>query len=119
MEEFYIQTSEMQEDYISFKSECECKTHDLKITFEKDPLSKEISLYLKDTMHVNEIIVYSYNHKSFFKRLMNRFRVAFNILFKGYFSFDYEFMFKNEKHVEQFMNYMNKVYNKIKQNKFN
>jgi hypothetical protein len=50
----------------------------------------------------------------FFKGLLSRIKIALKILFTGSYSFDYEFAFKGQNHVDEFMEYMNNAYDGIK-----
>lgn len=111
MEEKNVQTSLILSDYISFKTECDCFAHDLHVTFEKDSEFGCISLSMEDKMYIEE----QYDC-GFFKGIWNRFKIACKILFKGYHEFDYEFCFKGQKHVDEFMEYMNEAYREISKN---
>ena len=108
MKEQYIQTCVVSNDYISFKSECDCFAHDLHVTFEKDPEFNDISLTMEDKIFIEEQY-----ECGFFKRIWSRFKIACQILFKGYFEFDYGFCFKGKKHVDEFIKYMNDAYKEI------
>ena len=108
MKEQYITTSLIMKDYISFKSECRCMDHDLRVTFEKGVLN-HVSLTFEDKIYIIE----QYNI-SFLKRLWSRIKIVFKILFKGYCEFDYQFIFKDKNHVDEFMKYMNDSYDEIK-----
>lgn len=109
MKEQYIQTSLVTDDYISFKTECDCFAHDLHVTFEKNHEFNYISLSMEDKMFIEE----QYNC-GFFKGVWSRIKIACRILFKGYYEFNYEFCFKGQKHVDEFMKYMNEAYKEIK-----
>lgn len=108
MKEQYIQTCLVQDDYISFKTECDCFAHDLHVTFEKDSEFGCISLSMEDKMYIEEDY-----RGGFFKGLCSRIKIACKILFKGYYEFDYEFCFKGKEHVDEFMKYMNEAYEEI------
>lgn len=109
MKEQNIETSLILDDFISFKTECDCYAHDLHVTFKKDPEYNDLSLSMSDKMFIEE----QYNC-GFFKGVWSRIKIACQILFKGYYEFDYEFCFKGEKHVDEFMKYMNDAYKEIK-----
>ena len=51
MKEQYITTSLIMKDYISFKSECRCMDHDLRVTFEKGVLN-HVSLTFEDKIYI-------------------------------------------------------------------
>lgn len=104
----YIITSLVTDDYISFKSECDCFAHDLHVIFEKDKYGF-IGLTMEDQMYLDEDY-----EACFLKRIWKRFKVAWQILTKGYFEFDYQFGFKGSEHVEEFLKYMNDSYEEIK-----
>ena len=95
------------DDYISFKTECACFDHDMYIRIEKEEPSDMLVMSISDKMYIDEIYT-----KNFIKRLFYRIKVALKILFLGYHEFDYEFVFKNKEHIEDFINYLNKAYNK-------
>lgn len=111
IKEQHLQTSCVADDFISFKSECDCFAHDLKIIFEKDKDFDFVSLSFEDTMYFDE-----YTNGGFFSRIWFRIKMAFQFLFKGYVEFDYEFVFKNKDHIDEFMKYMNNSYKKINLN---
>ncbi len=109
MKEQFISTSLITKNFISFKTECSCFAHDLHVRFEKDDKINQTTLYMEDKMYIEE--PYSSN---IFKRLWWRIKIALKILFKGFYEFDYEFCFKGDKHVEEFMKYMNDAYEEMK-----
>lgn len=107
MKEQYIMTSYVTDDYISFKTECSCYAHDMHVTFNIDE-DNLISLSLEDKMYIDE-----YYDFPFFKRIWYRIKTVCQILFKGYFDFDYQFVFKGKEHIDEFMKYMNTAYKEI------
>ena len=105
-----VQTSLVQDDYISFKTECDCFAHDLKVTFEKD----SFGFY---NLRMNDNIFFEEDFSGgTFKRIYSRIKLSLTVLFRGYIEFDYEFVFKGKEHVEEFLDYMNEAYKEIRKN---
>ena len=123
MTETYIETSLDNVDkitgekYFSFKSECSCFSHDLKIQLESNNLNddkngkKIIEMTFYDDVWIGEDFdLYS---KSFLKRILFRLKLAWKCLFKDGFEVEHGFVFKGEKHLRQFQKYFNERANTI------
>ena len=90
-------------DYLDFKSECQCGAHDLHVTIERDAEGGFVSLGLYDGVYlVNQL-----EDAPWYKRLWNRIRIACKVLFQGQCEIDYEFVFKNQEHIKEFVEFLN------------
>lgn len=106
----YIQKGTEMENYISFKTECGCFAHDLSVHFERNEKDKNIELVLYDQVYFEEQCDQSC---SLFKRFLSRLKLAWKCLFDGYFQVEHGFVFKNNDHVKQFIDYINHCYDKF------
>ena len=110
MKDSYFQTSLKLNDYISFKTECDCYTHDLTVILEKFEYdNSQIQLSLYDDIYVGENIM-----DSWIKRMLFRIKTAWKCLTGKGISMEYGFIFKNKEHIEQFLAYLNQSYQNLK-----
>lgn len=113
MKETYIETSlivnKNNEKFFSFKSECSCFSHDLKIQLRKDDNPEIISLSFYDDVYISE----DYDCGNWFKKLIFKIKCAFKCLFCDGFEIEHEFVFKGKKHLKQFQDYFNEAANEI------
>lgn len=90
-------------DYLDFKSECQCGAHDLHVTIERDAEGGFVSLGFYDGVYlVNQL-----EDAPWYKRLWKRLRIAYKVLFHGQCEIEYEFVFKNREHVNEFVDFLN------------
>lgn len=95
-------------EYISFKTECDCFTHDLHVSIEKDEFNF-ISLELRDNIYIQDITESHNPFVNFWKRI----KIAWFVLIHGYYEIEYGFCFKGQEHFEDFVNYINKCKEKF------
>lgn len=96
-------------DYLDFKSECQCGAHDLHITLERDSEGGFVSLGLYDACY----LVTGLEGAPWYVRLWKRLKIAYNVLFKGQCEIDYEFVFKNQEHVREVVEFLSESYKKM------
>jgi hypothetical protein len=116
----YIQTSYSevnaitQEKFYSFKSECACFDHDLKICLERndDPsMINVIQVTFYDKVWIGED--FEIIDKSLFKRILFRIKLAWKCFVNGGFEVEHGFVFKDVEHLKQFQQYFNERANEI------
>lgn len=94
-------------DYISFKMECACFFHDLRITIQQD--ENMISMSFDDDVYLDEDCRYG-----FFKRMWIRIRTAFAYLFTGHARVEHSFTFKGNDQFNDYIEYLQKCKEKFK-----
>lgn len=95
-------------DYLVFKSECDCLSHDLHVALEKDDCGG-ISLKVFDDYCITDASA----GDCWWSRLCYRFKHAMRLLFKGYTDIEYEFAFKDQDHINEFVEFLHDSLGKI------
>ena len=114
MKDNYVQTGissvreELGEKFYSFKSECSCFSHDIKVQLDKS-FDGIIELSLYDNVYIGE----DYDYGNLFKNILFRLKCAWKCLFRDGFEIEHAFVFKGEEHLRQFQQYFNERCNEI------
>lgn len=114
MKDNYVQTctssikESLGEKFYSFKSECACFSHDIKVHLDK-PFDGIIELSLYDNVYIGE----DYDYGNWFKNILFRLKCAWKCLFRDGFEIEHGFVFKGEEHLRQFQQYFNERCNEI------
>ena len=98
-----IETERDDEDFIMFKTTCDCSSNDHSVgviveTLGKDDKRPLVSLYFKCGRRDH------YINTNIFQRIFRRISDSLKILFTGYLDLDEEFIFRDTKHLRDFRN---------------
>ena len=95
--------------FYSFKTECACFSHDLKVHLEKSKDHDIIEMTFYDDVYIGEDCDYG----NWFKNILFRLKCALKCLFRDGFEIEHAFVFKGEEHLKQFQQYFNERTNEI------
>jgi hypothetical protein len=100
-------------DMIHYKSICACTAdeHTQTICLEYDKSFNGIILYLYQTFRIKE-----YWKGPWYKNWIRRVKYSLQIIFKGTIELESDFLFRNEEHIQDYINALSEGIEKIKSN---
>lgn len=111
------QVEELNSDknYIYYKTTCSCHGNDMTILLEHDEEIDILTLYTK----VTGPAPYYYKDDPWHKSLWNRIKCATKILFNGQIDYEEAFIFRGDKHIQDFITALQEGLTLLKNGKAN